>query len=185
MTDEQFNQQLQLNIESGYKELCGIVDKIDAAKKELANLENSIKQKIEVVNSLNNIGMLKLCPYAFLREQDIVDKSRELVPLVGVYFLIQDKEVVYIGQAIDIYRRIGQHQYDKNKQFNRYAFILCDKSELDIIETLYIHHFSPKYNSQSKVEPHSFGRGSGNVYKRGTPLTLGDIIAHCRKEEEV
>lgn len=166
-------------LKSYNEELADIRAAIKEAKTELKQLEFEKKQSLEVINSINNIGGLQLCKHAFLKETDIVNKSRELVPLVGIYFLIQDDEIVYIGQAVDIYRRISQHQYDKEKMFNRYAFIVCKTHELDIIETLYIHHFLPKYNSQSSVEAHQFGKGSGNKFIKGVPFSLGKIIEVC------
>ena len=43
----------------------------------------------------------------------------------GIYFLHLDGEVVYVGQAVDMRRRVGQHLGDASKQFDAVSFIRC------------------------------------------------------------
>lgn len=62
----------------------------------------------------------------------------------GVYFLINDNEVVYVGQTQNGLKRIMQHS---DKEFNKYSFIELPPEELDYYEDLYIMKYQPKYNN--------------------------------------
>jgi len=68
-------------------------------------------------------------------------------PSQGVYFLIQSKEIVYIGQTTNILRRINSHIRKRKFHFDRYAFISLPKESLEATEKLYIKKFRPKYNT--------------------------------------
>ncbi len=63
----------------------------------------------------------------------------------GIYFLIDDGEVVYVGQSSRISRRIPEHL--KDKKFNR-IFLLVVSENIDKLEMDYIYKFNPKYNKQ-------------------------------------
>jgi hypothetical protein len=62
----------------------------------------------------------------------------------GVYFLIHDDEIVYVGQSINIHQRIGEHE--KTKIFTTFTYVECSYEELNKIEARYIDMFKPKYN---------------------------------------
>jgi len=70
----------------------------------------------------------------------------------GVYFLIKDNEVAYVGQSQDIMKRISQHL--STKDFNNYYIQEIDEEidYLDEIETAYIAKFVPKYNKFIKTD---------------------------------
>ena len=74
----------------------------------------------------------------------------EDVPLCLIYFLIQDEEVVYVGQTTQGFSRIQAH---KNKQFNKVNYIRCRVDELDELESKYIVKYNPLYN---KVLPPNY-----------------------------
>lgn len=63
--------------------------------------------------------------------------------IVGIYFLIWENELVYIGKSNDVYTRIKQH---KDKIFDRYAIIECPIEELELWEGIFIHQFKPELN---------------------------------------
>lgn len=71
---------------------------------------------------------------------------------IGVYFLMQDKEVVYIGSSNDIFTRVGNHKAEKLKIFDNYCFVECQTEILLQKELDYIVKYKPKYN---KVLPSS------------------------------
>jgi excinuclease UvrABC nuclease subunit len=79
----------------------------------------------------------------------------------GVYFLVQDQEVVYVGQSVNIYSRIAQHP---DKKFDKYAFVPCEVELLDKLESLYIHTLKPRLN--------------GNVSKqeKSAPIRLDNLL---------
>ena len=67
----------------------------------------------------------------------------------GVYFLIKDDEIVYVGQSTNIFARVTSHS--RTKEFDSFTYELKPKAtsfELDQLETKYIGKFTPKYNKQ-------------------------------------
>lgn len=68
----------------------------------------------------------------------------------GVYFLFDENVVVYIGQAINILRRITEHT---DKTFTSYSYIECSIAEMNELERKYIETYSPKYNIMLNKTP--------------------------------
>lgn len=64
----------------------------------------------------------------------------------GVYFLHLKGEVVYVGQAANMRKRIGQHLVEGQKDFDSVSCIPCRKSLLLKIERHFIEQFLPPYN---------------------------------------
>lgn len=84
-----------------------------------------------------------------LPEQQIVAMAHPLPPsLCGVYFLLNGGNLVYVGQSVDIVHRVLEHKRCRWRSFDSYAYILCSKSELNLLESLYIHHYKPAGNGQ-------------------------------------
>lgn len=82
---------------------------------------------------------------SFATETDIVEAANAGYRfLCGVYFLVKDERVVYVGQSTNIAARISQHVGVKD--FDGYAFIQCDADNLDMLESLYIHVLNPPLN---------------------------------------
>lgn len=65
--------------------------------------------------------------------------------MIGVYYLTDKKEIVYIGQSIDIEDRIKQHK-NSSKVFDDFHCVECKKEELDEFECNEIIKHKPKYN---------------------------------------
>lgn len=61
-----------------------------------------------------------------------------------IYFLIKQKEIVYVGQTINLLNRIKSHK--KEKDFDSYAFVEVDEYDLDEMELAYIIEFKPELN---------------------------------------
>lgn len=61
-----------------------------------------------------------------------------------VYFLLQNDEVVYVGQTHKGLTRPLQHT---DKVFNRIKIIYCDPRFLDLTEDVYIEKYKPIYNT--------------------------------------
>lgn len=64
----------------------------------------------------------------------------------GVYFLLAEDEIIYVGKTVDVRSRLEQHSRDNLKPFNRFFFIPCEIEELDYLEAVYIHLFTPRFN---------------------------------------
>ena len=85
-----------------------------------------------------------LCP-------DIQKLERFEMPKIGVYFLFNKDNLIYIGQSINIFRRLNQHI--KNKNFDSYSFIKCDTdSEAIDLEKMLIKKYRPTLNIQHKTQ---------------------------------
>lgn len=62
-----------------------------------------------------------------------------------VYFLIKGDMVVYVGQTICFDSRFKNH-LSSDKVFDRYAFIVTERTDLDEVEALYVHSLQPSLN---------------------------------------
>ena len=69
--------------------------------------------------------------------------------MIGVYFLKQDDNIVYVGQSRDMEKRIGQH---KNKTFNDVSFLECEPNVLYEMESNYIIQHQPMYNKYGLIK---------------------------------
>lgn len=65
----------------------------------------------------------------------------------GVYFLVAKGRVTYVGQSVNVHTRVQTHK--RYKEFDSYCFIPCEKDDLNVLESLYIHAFSPKDQGRS------------------------------------
>lgn len=65
----------------------------------------------------------------------------------GVYYLLHDDEIVYVGESSDINNRLRQHGYDKTRTFDA-SFYLYVPGEWarKVIEQILISIYQPKYN---------------------------------------
>lgn len=63
-----------------------------------------------------------------------------------IYFLINDGEVVYVGQTRNGLSRPLSH---RDKAFNEIKILYCSPEELDFWEDKYIQKYNPLYNKKS------------------------------------
>lgn len=89
------------------------------------------------------------------REPEIITVSKDtilsldccLLRISGVYFLIADDEIVYVGESENIIVRISQHiQSDKGKIFDRWCWLQVPAEERRKVERAYITRFNPRLN---------------------------------------
>ena len=100
-------------------------------------------------------------------------KREELEEVCGIYAILYNNEVIYVGQSINIRSRLDSHtnkarineyakrdQHNKNTQLKlefytliqehmneiQFLYIPCDKKELDKYEEYYSNKYKPKYN---------------------------------------
>lgn len=128
------------------------IAKRKAEEEAMALQANSLYQKIKAMESklasleafavMQNLSD-KITGKALLRHDQIVESSRPWQQSSGVYFLIDEDKIVYVGQSVNIYARIPQHH---EKKFDRYAYVPCKPRLLNILESLYIHCLQPKLN---------------------------------------
>lgn len=68
----------------------------------------------------------------------------------GIYFLIGEGEIVYVGQSVDIFKRLREHVQGRYKKWDRFSMIPVRQEKLTEVETWYIQHFRPKYNKNRR-----------------------------------
>lgn len=107
---------------------------IKIKKAQLADLE-----RMELFNCVS----VKLTNKCLLTEDEIVAAALPWERASGVYFLICQGRVIYVGQAVNVYARISQHH---GKRFDSYAYLPCPEDMVDKIESLYIHLLRPELN---------------------------------------
>lgn len=86
--------------------------------------------------------------------------------MIGIYFLIKENKVVYIGKSKDIHQRLSNH----NHKFDDYVYIECDEELLNKYESYYITLCKPTLNVQHNVDWCTLDRntgGSGLIKKIG------------------
>lgn len=71
-------------------------------------------------------------------------QSCESVALPGVYFLCHKSKVVYVGQSVNVFGRVGAHIGAKT--FDAVWFVRVPPSDLDFVEGELIRALKPKYN---------------------------------------
>ena len=86
-------------------------------------------------------------------EEEIISKSYLYRPTCGVYFLIREDKIVYVGQSIDVFSRIYTHFRENVKEFDNFYFIGCNREDIDLYETFYIQKFQPTYNCIDSTLP--------------------------------
>lgn len=91
---------------------------------------------------------------------NLLRPSRAAASLSGVYFLVDgaDREVVYVGQAVQVDSRISSHLREGTKMFSDAMWLPVPESELNEVESSFIRLLRPKLNgNQGRMvaEPHS------------------------------
>ncbi|MGA1385964.1 MAG: GIY-YIG nuclease family protein [Flavobacteriaceae bacterium] len=121
-----------------YQKKIKQIDYLSIKIKQLTDKLNSLKREEECFSICHT-----LLKKTLLREHEIVQKSSPWNNFCGVYFLISNKKIVYVGQSKNVFARISAH---KTKVFDSFALIQCDQNEIDVLESLYIHLLQPEQN---------------------------------------
>jgi hypothetical protein len=82
----------------------------------------------------------------------ILSLSKRVAAKTGIYFLINNDEIVYVGQSIDIDHRVAQHRLQGHRKFARWAWVPCLKSQLRALERTYLDYFLPAWNIDYKTK---------------------------------
>lgn len=100
----------------------------------------------------------------------------EVQHTVGVYFLCDNDEVVYVGQSIDVGSRIRQHT---DKEFSRAFCLPCPEEDLNRVEAAFIALFKPKYNGgKNRMGQEALIHSSSNGFHN-----CGEVIKEFFAEE--
>lgn len=71
----------------------------------------------------------------------------------GIYFLIKDREIVYVGQSVDCEARVKKHIQEGEKNFTEYHVFHCPVEHLNLYEAYCLWKFQPKYNIHLPIQP--------------------------------
>lgn len=71
----------------------------------------------------------------------------------GIYFLIKDGEIVYVGQSVDCEARVKKHIQEGEKGFTSYHVFPCHTDHLNLYEAFCLWKFQPKYNHHLPIQP--------------------------------
>lgn len=86
-----------------------------------------------------------------LSPEAIIAQAVPACPIMcGVYFLIRDGKVVYVGQSVHISNRIAAHA--QRKQFDCWSWLPCEIEGLDALERAYINALMPEDNRDHVTE---------------------------------
>jgi hypothetical protein len=90
-----------------------------------------------------------------LKELGFKDLSYLMNP--GIYVLCLNGEVVYVGQTINIFGRLGASPDHRVRPYDKIYFIKCNLNELDRLEALMILRLKPSegnaYNFNNNTDP--------------------------------
>lgn len=78
--------------------------------------------------------------------QPVAGMLRVAEPRPGVYFLILDREVVYVGQSQDVPERLKAHRKEARKAFDYALYMPCPSDSLLDVEAYWITKLRPKHN---------------------------------------
>ena len=106
--------------------------------------------------------------------------------VTGVYFLYRSGEVVYVGQAVDIRRRICSHIAEGVKTFDAVSFIRCERDKLDATERRYIQALRPEYN-KCAIARRPVGRLQPQLNRVRAPIVSHDLTRaeECRRRVDL
>lgn len=115
---------------------------------KVADLQQQVDRLLDVQE--NSTLMRSACNHARVgplpSPSEIIDSAQHYGDTCGVYFLVHQDEIVYVGQSLNIWSRIGTHV--SSKKFDRAAYIQVPREKLDLVESLYIHMLKPKLNGR-------------------------------------
>jgi uncharacterized protein YerC len=119
-------------------------------KDQIKALENRLQvaQTLDTMNDLAN----KITNKTLASEESILKVAKPWQSFTGVYFLILENKIVYVGQSVNVYARISSHT---QKKFDSFTVLPCPKEHLNVLESLYIHMLNPPLNGHenSKCAP--------------------------------
>ena len=142
--------------------------KVLELKQEIAELED---RKTRTTHTLSlDILSNQITSRDMLLEEEVVAGSHGYKFACGVYFLVHAGAVVYVGQSINVYARVHYHE-QSGRVFDSFAFTPCEREELDMLESLYIHAMCPS------------GQGRSTHGNLTAPYSMRQMIALGKREK--
>jgi hypothetical protein len=99
-------------------------------------------------NTRTDTHIIVAQPVSLQSVEDILARAIPSHPVMcGIYFLIRDSKVVYVGQSLHVEARLATHALQK--QFDSWAWIPCDIEDLISVERAYLDIFLPEDNKDA------------------------------------
>jgi hypothetical protein len=125
----------------------------EAAQKWASNFEKRVVDQKTISDAAASTVLATMIPKRMLEAlasipfhlDEILNSTIPSHSFTGIYFLVLNREIVYIGQSVDVLYRISRHRRE-GKEFDSYTYLLCDKSRLDELEEKYIVALMPWMN---------------------------------------
>jgi hypothetical protein len=67
-------------------------------------------------------------------------------PTIGIYFLFLGTTLQYVGQTINVFDRVKQHQRQSEIVFDAWYFLPAKVDDLGVLEEVYIRAYRPPHN---------------------------------------
>jgi hypothetical protein len=84
--------------------------------------------------------------------------SDEAVPLIGVYLLLLEGEIVYVGSSLNMSQRVAEHR-SNGRPFDRAFYLATTAGEREALERVLIKAINPSQNRRHCV--------TGPIARRG------------------
>ena len=135
--DKKLARRSRKNTPQDYESLKAQIKSSEQTIAKLKTINTRMEKELrEFTSGPSDLGLLP--------RGELLRMSRLSRRLIGVYFLIRNKEIVYVGQSISIYSRVASHHADK--EFTHFSYVECPSSHLRSLEALYIAKFSRVLN---------------------------------------
>ena len=130
------------------------VKEVNVKYVDIEALERRIKDLKEDIEKLEQQKLFSKYSVAITNKsmvsiENVLENAISYDQTCGIYFLVKDSEILYVGQSVCVFTRIRTHENGGRIKFNRIAWVECNKEHLDILESLYIHMFKPSMNGSS------------------------------------
>ena len=81
-----------------------------------------------------------------LNKTKIISRAKTWSPICGIYILIKEDKIVYVGKSENVLGRLASHWTTKAFDFDKYHIVECKRTSLAMLEAAYIETLNPTYN---------------------------------------
>lgn len=103
----------------------------------------SFKRKVSAPRKLSKEEIERVIGIQLVALDTLLTMNR-FSQTAGVYFLFRGDEIIYVGQSLNVHKRVERHR--AALAFDSYTFIPCWENELEIVEAAYIDWLLPPLN---------------------------------------
>lgn len=94
----------------------------------------------------------------------------------GIYSLLKDGEIVYVGRSRNVYCRVLEHIIEGKKKFDTvYSAHNANETLVEIMEVIIIDYLSPKYNVLT-IDRDTFLRILPTECKKHIPTDIDSVV---------